>query len=108
MWSLVRRWPFHVSQVHQELDVSLLTGDRRRLDAEPGQSYRSRRVCHLVEDPRVNGRVPNDSFSHLLTPCLELWLDERHHIAARPQQRWQHRQDLAERDEGHVDADEVY
>ena len=96
-----------MAQVHEEFDVSLLTGDRRRIRAEPRQSYRSRRMRDLFENPLADPRVPDDALADLVTAGFELGLDERYHVGLRAQQRGQNRQDLSQGNERDVDADEI-
>src|SRR2546427_3884372 len=93
--------------MQEELLIALGARDwgcRRR---HARQSYSSGGRRHLIDDTNVDRRVSNDTLAHLGAAGFELGLDERNHVAAWPQDRRHHGQDLAERDERDVDDDEV-
>ena len=91
----------------QELDVPLRAGDGRRRRGHGGQSYLTRCGRHLLDDARLHRGVANHAFADLSAARLELWFDQRDDVGARPQQRRHDGQDLAQRDERHVDREEI-
>ena len=77
------------------------------VEATRRQSYLSGRGRDFVEHARVDRRVADDAFAHFAAAGLELRLDQRHDVGAWLQQRRDDRQDVPQRDERHVDGDEV-
>ena len=73
--------------MEEELDVPLLPGDGRTRDPSRRQSYRSPFGANLVQHTGANVLVADDATSCFGATRLELWLDERYDVAARPQQR---------------------
>src|SRR5262252_10580292 len=92
----------------KELAVAVAAVDRRRKGRNDRAAERGDEGGDLGAYGRVDVRIAHDA---LLEPAalldLELRLDERDHAAARRRQRERRRQHMLERNEAHVDRDEV-
>ena len=95
------------TEMEEELDVALLPGDRRRASTPRASILPQRPRPYLLEHARVHRRVADDALAHFGAAGLELRLDQRDDVGARPQQRRDDGQDLPQRDERHVDGDDI-
>ena len=72
------------------------------------QSYLSRRACRLFDDAQLYRWIADHALlADLAAAGFELRLDEGHHVATPAQERWDTRKDVPERDERHIDGDDI-
>src|SRR5438046_2904727 len=97
-----------VSEVEEELTVSLRAGQPRVYDAHnlriPAQGGLCDLSCHSRSPLARRGDAP---LADLGPPCLELRLDQHDRLPARSGQGEGRRQRLPDGDEGHVAGDEL-
>src|SRR5436309_10414450 len=108
------RWPSAVIRSRsvtppseQELAIAARAEDRRRQDAGDPPSERGDDIGDFLADPRLDGDIADDSLLDAAASGLELGLDQRDEIgreARKPQCRGQPQ---LQRDEAHVDDDEI-
>ena len=95
-------------QVQEELAVTGIAGDRRFSHCCAVQSYLSSRARGLVDDALMNNRIANDTFlADLEAASLELRLHQGDNVAAAAEHRRYAREHVTQRDERHVDGDDV-
>ena len=94
--------------MQEEFTVAGVAGDRRFGHRYADQSYLSGRAGRFLDDARLHGRIANDALlADFRASGLELRLHERDDVGAVRKQRRHARKDVAQRDERHVDGDDV-
>jgi len=96
------------SRAQLSVAITGVAGNRRFRDRDAVQSYLSGRLGRFLHDAAVHRGIPHDPFvAHLLPSCLELRLDQGDRLGAGPKQRRHAREDQFQRNERHVDRDDV-
>ena len=93
--------------MQEELLIAPGAGDWRGRRRHARQSYSSGGRRHLIDDTDVDRRVSNDTLAHLGAAGFELGLDERNHVRPRSHDRGHRGQNVAQRDERHVDDHQI-